>query len=597
MSGWQLPRANDSEYAFSKSDWRKTGFTNLEINDTPGGLMLHRNYPGSDLNLGYLNRRFYVHNLMPAWFALTPDFNTDISTWNTEYNTDNKITAYVRDYTFAWSKAFNQQIDWFYPPSQFIDLGYISPDSRDLVEGSPGNSNTDWTSGYNSGNPPPQKTALQQFINPWKKDFNTIAFGSIQNIHKWWNTFTGSPYNNGGSAIPIIMGDHMLSTFRDSEVDNNITIQKPGHGQGYYSRLFEGTTSWSSNKTMDWLIQNRKDNPDLVNIYYHTIFTDYMFKDSSFNGNLGAGWRYFFFNVTNLYGYSPMVKGISDQYSNFESKQQLDQISGAPASEFTQLGYSITRHDPTGVMRNAGIRNPVRGWQYWAGYQTQTNNFLSSTTFPMVKQQVFRCGHIKTDTIAAFYRYPYNPVETNNFAGMFENATAFNQNLSGYHTRWCSVRGAFTLPGQDYLDFNQYAYRWQQPFNRAEAGFDNLNANEFNNYGKQYYTYNYTSPDRSEMDYSRSFTLSTGEFREMTVMVNPKNFSAGNTGLDANKYPQMLFKLATSQDNCQWTTYMDRLSELDSYNNQYNLTSLITHGYTGDIENWPNTSVDWPNDI
>jgi hypothetical protein len=395
------------------------------------------------------------------------------------------------------------------------------------------------------------------------------------------------------------MGDHMLSTFRDSEIDNNITIQKPGHGQGYYSRLFEGTTSWSSNNTIDWLIQNRKDNPELVNIYYHTIFTDYMFKDSNFNGNLGAGWRYFFFNVTNLYGYSPMVKGISDQYSNFESWEDIQQAE--QDGGWVDIGYFIYQHPPTGVMWSSAPTNYLRGWTYSTGYTTpqekQTNNFLSSTTMPMVKQQVFRCGHIKTDTIAAFYRYPLNPVETKNFAGMFENATAFNQNLSGYHTRWCSVRGALTLPGQDYYDFNQYAYRWQQPFNRAQGG-DNRNANEFNNYGKQYYTYDYTSPDRSEMDYSRSFTLSTGEFREMTVMVNPKNFSAGNTGLDANKYPQMLYKTIYSQFDCDWTTYMDRLSELDSYNNQYNLSkSLITPGYRGDIANWPYTNSNWPNDI
>ena len=522
MSNWDL--GNPRRYTYNKASWDEPKDTILSlgannITGTEGGIILYKgDYQGATNK----PQQCWIDNLCPAWFALTPDFNADISNWTRIYWQANPITktTVVRDYTFAWSKSFNQQIDWYFPQSNWIPIGYVNPDLRGLVYG-------DDYRYSEPGNRTPGTNFVEAW-NPWKKDMQASAFSSISNVFKWWKTFTGSVWNNGGESIPIILADNMCSTFRDSAVDNNITIRKPGSGQGWYSRLFEGTQNWTANKNIDWQMQNRIDDADLENTYYHTIYADRMFKNSTFNGNMGPGWKWFWYNITNVHGYSPMAGGIDEDYIGYQNGQERLDVIQNPQYQFTNINEynsvygpnqgpgNIYRHftgkaAPWGLIPNETADRSTSSDFPW---NLQRNSYLGSTTFPVTSWQVFRLGAIRTDTVQYSLINPGHPAETFNLREMFVGSE-FDQDLSGYRTRWVPVKGAFTydedanwLSEDTYSNF--FAYMPQgRPYNVCGQeriartingtatnnwyGFGTSltgkwwNANDKNRYGKDHY--------------------------------------------------------------------------------------------------------------
>ena len=488
MTAWNLGSAR--RYTYDVDDWQTDTIKALSYDrgvTTPGGITL---YAADYDNAISKAQRLWIDNLCPAWFALTPDFNTDISSWARSYYAhpadpegSNPIekTTIVRDYTFAWSKSFNQQIDWYFPPEHYLPLGYVNPDLRSLVSGE------DYVIDPTSGQ---QVTEFIEAWNPWKKDIHAMAFSSISNVFKWWKTFTGSVWNNGGQTLPTIMADNMCSTFRDSAIDNNITIRKPGSGQGWYSRLFEGTQNWSGSHSVDWQMQNRVDTPGLENPYYHTIFADRMFKNSTFNGVMGSGWIWFWYNVTNVHGYSAMAGGIDEEFIGWADSTQRDQAQAdlqVPGA-YTSINRYNSIHNATGVYQHDTLKGapwsqiPCETSQRLRPFnfpvRLEKNSYLGATTHPVLSFQVFRLGVIRTDVAAPSYRSPGHAMETFNLREMFMGST-FDQDLSSYRTRWSPIKGAFT-PNEtdDWLNENTYTgfanYKPQQrPYNVCGENYSN----------------------------------------------------------------------------------------------------------------------------
>jgi len=531
MSAWNLGGAR--RYLYNTSEWDENTLMSLSYNNISGqegGITLYKaDYQGAP----YKQKQCWIDNLCPAWFALTSEFNADISTWAREYyahpaNPESPYpiekTTVVRDYTFAWSKAFNQKINWYFPPQHYLPLGYVNPDIRSLVAGEDYNNNPSSSD---------QATELVEAWNPWQKDIHASAYSSISNVFKWWKTFTGSVWNNSGQAIPVIMADNMCSTFRDSAIDNNITIRKPGSGQAWYSRLFQGAQNWSGSKTLDWQIQNRVDTPGLENPYYHTIFADRMFKNSTWNGVMGSGWKWFWYNVTNVHGYSPMKGGIDLEYTNWNSWADREQaINDNTENAWTSLSRYGSIHNATGVYYHLTSKGAPWGMiplelpnreaspTTAFPYELQYFSWLGATTYPVLSFQVFRLGAIRTDVVTPSKRNPGHPAETFNLREMFQGSE-FDQDLSSYRTRWVPVKGAFTYnEDDDWLKETTYStgslgqdglYKPQQrPYNVCGGDANNVygfgdnstgnwwNSNSKNNYGKRLYG---TSPLSGQADY------------------------------------------------------------------------------------------------
>lgn len=267
------------------------------------------------------NKVIFRDVLIPWWFAGCRDFNCDLSSWQTtdpvtewtgvisDPEDRKNYVSTVRIGTFALCENFNSAIPWYYPEEYYFPLA------------------TDFT----ADNATPYDSYLTayaaQINSESPKLFDTQMYGEMAPTQLWWRTFLGATsYNNGGEAIPTIMASDMVDTFRNSGIDQDLKIRKPCWGKGYYQGVFEDTTAWSQKRVIDFECQNRSDTPELENVYYHVILAQRMFKNSTYQGDLGPGFKWFWFNVSNVNGCHYYNKGMNKEFTNWESYAELQDL-------------------------------------------------------------------------------------------------------------------------------------------------------------------------------------------------------------------------------------------------------------------------------
>ena len=426
----------------------------------------------------------YRDVLMPWWFAGCSNFAADISDWTTTAAPTSDPVSSVRLGTFALCSNFNSNIDWYYPDPVYYDLASL-PDNLDLM------------SEFNLSVDNWDRTLYQH--NPEKKRLDLALYGRLSYHHVWWRTFwEADSYNNGGSSVPTIMATDMVDTFRGSGINSDITIRKPVWGKGFYQGVFQDTTAWTSGKTIDFECQNRVDHA-LENVYYHSIFAQRMFKDTNFNGTLGSGWKWFWFNVSNSNGCNYQATGLDKDWSGWanitvradlvarEAANTLPAVQTGSATDSygvkpvyydtalksTDLGYNRA---PVGNLTDTSARiraqsDPTE--PEYVNYQSNTGltdlawaptgairiitdycprpNWHNFTQDGRPKDTSNYNWQLRSAT-AAYYSMWGNQsyqrgrcrVELDNLAEMFSGATNFTQDLSGYRTRWTPPSGAFT---------------------------------------------------------------------------------------------------------------------------------------------------------
>ncbi len=620
MTGWDLH--GPTEFRYDPTTWAKNGYgvddTSVAVGGyTDGGIQLFQHYPGRTYPSGDYTSIYHIHDLCPAWFALTPNFNSDISDWQVDNTSDQAgYVSYLRDYTFAWAASFNQTIDWYFPPTDYVALGFINPDVRDLVEGDPGSSDTDWSlrdTYYSAPNVEKQGTGVNWNRNPLRKDMRSVYYSGITPVYKWQNTFTGSAWNNGGSSIPSIAATHMSSTFRDSDIDSALTIRKPIYGTGHYTRLFEGTIDWTGDKQIVWQMQNRIDDTDLANIFYHSIYADRMFKNSTYNGTMTeANWKWFWFNITNYLGFSHMKEGMDHLYSGWTSYAQRTTTITSGSQILVNDGFYATKNIYTNGMTGTGLylmhdgssKTVIRGGQYGTPNDNerpppgQKNDFLGGSTFAPVSRQAWCGGHIPMDSVDPNHTFPYNPAETRNLREMFMGNTVFNQDLSDFRTRWHAIPGAAVGPN-DANNWDTYFYPSgdYKPYNRSFGGVsyrdDNLNGHTYNNFGDQYPAEalggngnKFQKPDVSEMTYVRTYAYTNGQ--TLNYIHHPQNFATNATNLtNKNYYPAVIVF-----DALRWRLIGDFETDLDNITGTPDNNQLPTYGLC--LPNYPHNAMYQP---
>ena len=305
-----------------------------------------------------LNGIFYRDVLIPWWFAGCTEFDCDLQSWETttpvyhngaEFDpiTRQNQCIVMRIGTFALCENFNSQIDWYYPPEYYFPLEYMR--GTDPIYDHDFDSDTLKATQYNDN---------LQLID-------TMLYGRTATVHAWWRPFLGAKkYNNGGDPVPTIMGSDMVDTFRDSGIDQNITIRKPLWGKGYYQGIFQDTTAWTAPRIIDFECQNRSNTPELENVYYHAIMAQRMFKNSTFSGNLGPGFKWFFFNVTNVNGCHYSKHGVNKEFMNWTDYSELEDLRARKQNntlDDIQTGSSSDSFDTRPVYNNKVMKTTVYG--------------------------------------------------------------------------------------------------------------------------------------------------------------------------------------------------------------------------------------------
>lgn len=622
ITGWDLH--GPTEFRYDPASWAKNGYgvddTGVAVGGyTDGGIQLFQHYPGRTYPSGDYTGVYHIHDLCPAWFALTPDFNSDISDWQVDNTSDVAgNVSYLRDYTFAWAPNFDQTIDWYFPPTDYVALGYYNTNARDLVEGDP-STDPDWSllrKYYFDFNQTNEKvgTGVSYARNSWRKDMRSVYFAGTTPVYKWQNTFTGSAWNNGSSSIPTIAATHMSSTFRDSDIDSAITIRKPMYGTGHYTRLFEGTINWTGDKQMVWEMQNRVDDATLINPTYHSIYADRMFKNSTYNGTMTeANWKWFWYNISNTQGYTLQLTGhdnLLTGWANVSQRDNIANVSTRPTPTLVNDGLWDNRpiYDGTVTWTNTFVTDYdamiTHGGNFGSPTDTirpptiQENDFLGGSSYAPVSRQAWCGGHIPMDSSDPYYRYPWNPAETRNLREMFAGNTVFNQDLSDFVTRWCVVPGAYQTTGSNW-DTVGYFTQSQKPFNRSSwysAGSTfNDNGHTYNNFGDQYYALGgagnkYQKPDVTEMTYVRD--LATVDLSSVyqsfpttiNVIHHPQDFANAAPNMDITKYPKVIYN---NNNSNSWYDIPTVESKLNT--NNFDVTTNVATAIRRNVlpGNWP----------
>lgn len=451
----------------------------------------------------------YRDVLIPWWFAGCTEFDTDISSWQTTpaqfhpgANTDDEIrnlqVSVFRIGTFAYCENFNSNIDWYFPDAYYFPLSHNT--GMDLCEQTDFGVSTYKAIQYNTIE---SQTIAQSFYPT--KIFDTMMYGRTATNHIWWRTFQGAEkFNNGGDTIKTIQASDMVDTFRSSGIDSDITIRKPLWGKAYYQGVFEDTTAWTQPREIDFECQNRSDTPELENVYYHSIFAQRMFKNSTFGGTLGQGFKWFWFNVSNVNGSHFNHLGLNKEFMSWSNYSELQDLRNrlqagtlgdiqtntvtdsfgdkavynnkvmkttvagpnrAPQGNLTDTEAEYNSMDPyASRSQNAGMVDmmlppePERFMSdyairplWTAGYQQQYYNYVRYTdnTWYLPDQPiawVMRDSQGRSKFGLYNYREPRTPVEITNLSEMFAGATNFTQDLSQFRTRWSPPSGAFMLP-------------------------------------------------------------------------------------------------------------------------------------------------------
>ena len=530
MTNWQLPPP--------KALVSDTNFNPVTIDSKYGEFYI--------LDSRYSDTVIYQDVLIPWWFAGCSDFNSDISSWQTTPVVHDQPIQSVRLGTFAYATNFNSQIDWYYPDSEYYDLEFIRKRTHQY------NVNlfsSQWL-----------KTRLKTHLNPETKKHDSVEYGRGAQKHTWWHTFLGAEsYNNGGGSIPTICANDMVDTFRFSGIDTNITIRKPVWGHGYYQGVFRDTQAWTGAKVIDFECQNRSDHPELINIYFHSIFAERMFRDSNFGGTLGSGFKWFWFNVTNIAGTLRMKSGIDREYSGWNNLSERNSTDATDIST-TQLG---TLRAPVGNVTDtdSDIEQDT-GADLSQGEQGRVcinNSALYDITAPprrFRKMFQYCIGRPwpKTDIIQQGYEGysainskagARTPVETENLREMFMNATEFTQDLSSMWTRWTPPTGAFTDTQDRPWDNSANANTWfgtnlPSPYRTFNGRYlDNMiqNGHRYNSYAGQF------TPTKSDCDvlyldeYAIDFDINQQASYWHGIMTQPKDFATGANNFTSDKWP------------------------------------------------------------
>lgn len=382
----------------------------------------------------------YQDVLIPWWFAGCANFNTDISSWQTTPVTYSEPIMTVRLGTFAYAPEFNSEINWYYPDVDYYDLDFIRSETLNTIGG---------ISGVNK-----LKIRWKPQANPQNVRCDSIEYGKGAQKHMWWHTFLGATsYNNGSQTIPTICANDMVMTFAQSGINANVTIKKPVWGRAYYQSVFTDTTAWTGTPVLDFECQNRSDTPDLVSIYYHSIYATAWFKDSNFSGTLDTGFKWFFYNVTNIAGINYQSRGTDRARSNWTTLADRYTV-GRPTTDLgldRALLGNVTDTDAD-IEADTGA-NIGQGTQ---GVPCITNSGLYDNPYPPQPYRIliqFCIGRPYTYVNKVDARHP---VEITNLSEMFMNATNFSQDLSGYLTRWTPPQGAFTKT--QYQNWDDDAY-------------------------------------------------------------------------------------------------------------------------------------------
>lgn len=468
----------------------------------------------------------YRDILIPWWFAGCKDFNTDISSWTTSdptyYFTDinnnpiytlaeiKKLMSVVRVGTFALCENFNSNIDWYYPDATYLDLGYIGALSVMYTRGYFEEAGTNLSAEKT-------KVALQYNVNitadPEVSNprlFDTALYGRNRPGSIWWRTFFGATnYNNGGSPLPTIKAEDMVETFRLSGIDQDVKIMKPWWGKGYYQGVFEDTTAWTAPRVIDFECQNRSDTPELENVYYHAIMAQRMFKNSTFMGSLGPGFKWFFFNVSNVNGCHFSKHGVNKEFMNWENYADLEELRSRKANNTLNQIQTDTVTDSFGekpvymgkvmhttengparapqgnlidpetefgdmltytiYQQNAGLTDmplPPTQERYMSDYAIRPlwtigkNNsgfydydpYSDVTWYEPNEVPEWELRDTPRTTLQRSrygywtYQDPRTPVEMSNLKEMFWGAVNYDQDLSNWITRWSPPSGAFIMP-------------------------------------------------------------------------------------------------------------------------------------------------------
>ena len=276
----------------------------------------------------FRDKVFYRDVMMPWWFAGCIGFNADISSWQTtdpimvDGAIEDDLTrkhhmSIVRVGTFALAENFNSAMPWFFPEEMYYPLS-----ENRAVSLASQHETVRYTQYMAQINKP---FAESRPSNVYLYD--TQIYGEVAPQQVWWRTFLNAKkYNNGNQPIPTILASDMVDTFRSSGIDQDVTIRKPIWGKAYYQGVFEDTTSWTAPRVIDFECQNRLDTPGLENVYYHAILAQRMFKNSTFMGNLGPGFKWFFYNVTNVNGCHYSALGLNKEYTSWSNYAELQDL-------------------------------------------------------------------------------------------------------------------------------------------------------------------------------------------------------------------------------------------------------------------------------